>query len=122
MLLILVLLFYNFYCNYLYCKYYLFKQFLQPCPGKSQCVATESQLHTFTTKDSVHHVTSDSICKCMARERKCRLRSHIQVFYGGTRFEKRINVGECVGRCKGGKKILNPQFAPVITDCKKFKK
>ena len=84
---------------------------LQLCPGKSQCVATESAVSTIRTVDSIRQVTSAVSCMCMPRERRCRLRSHLQVFHKGTRFEKSINVGECVGRCKGEKTQIfdNPQ-------------
>lgn len=70
------------------------------CPGSDLCIASLSEVTTIRTLSGVRDVTSAINCKCIPRERDCQRISSEQVFFKGTKFETRVDVGQCIGRCR----------------------
>ncbi|KAL9952906.1 hypothetical protein ACROYT_G040235 [Oculina patagonica] len=70
------------------------------CPGTDHCIASLSDITTIRTLTGVRDVTSDVSCSCISRERRCQRMSNEQVFFKGTKFETRVDVGQCIGKCR----------------------
>ncbi|XP_020607065.1 uncharacterized protein LOC110045776 [Orbicella faveolata] len=70
------------------------------CPGTDLCIASLSEVTTIRTLTGVRDVTSAVSCTCVPRERDCQRISSQQVFFNETKFETRVDVGQCIGKCR----------------------
>ncbi|XP_027042993.1 uncharacterized protein LOC113670981 [Pocillopora damicornis] len=69
------------------------------CPGTNFCTASLAEVKTVRSLSDVRDVTSALSCTCTSREKKCQRIPSEQVFFRGTKFETRVDVGQCVGKC-----------------------
>ncbi|KAJ7384768.1 hypothetical protein OS493_020360 [Desmophyllum pertusum] len=70
------------------------------CPGTDLCMASLSEVTTIRTLSGVRDVTSALNCTCIPREKDCQRMSSEQVFFRGTKYETRVDVGQCIGKCR----------------------
>ena len=68
-------------------------------------MASLSEVTTIRTLSGVRDVTSALNCTCIPREKDCQRMSSEQVFFRGTKYETRVDVGQCIGKCRSRGKL-----------------
>lgn len=80
--------------------------FQKLCPGTNFCTASLAEVKTVRSLSDVRDVTSALSCTCTSREKKCQRMPSEQVFFRWTKFETRVDVGQCIGKCLSHGKCL----------------
>ncbi|CAH3183288.1 unnamed protein product, partial [Porites lobata] len=68
----------------------------QVCLGTNLCIASPSEVTTIRNLNGLQDIISAMNCTCAPRERGCRRLSAEHVHFRGTKYETRIDVGQCI--------------------------
>ena len=77
------------------------------------CVANESSVEKLASLDGQMEVISALACRCLDPRRFCHRETNIRVFHWGSRYEKAVDVGRCVGSCNKGKKYDRHTYSTI---------
>ena len=78
--------------------------------GRFTCEPSRTHVETVTFNNGPKFYDVIDECVCRKSPKKCERIPKLKMFFVGTRFEATVDVGECVGRCKGKKCELNKLF------------
>ena len=63
------------------------------------CIANESSVEELALLKGQIELTSTHGCQCIDPQSRCHKQRNIQVYHWGTKYEKTVDVGRCVGSC-----------------------
>lgn len=63
------------------------------------CIANESSVEELALLKGQIELTSAHGCQCIDPQSRCHKQRNIQVYHWGTKYEKTVDVGRCVGSC-----------------------
>ena len=72
----------------------------QVCLGTNLCIASPSEVTTIGNLNGLQDFISAMNCTCAPRERGCRRVSAEHEHFRGTKYETRVDVGQCIRRCR----------------------
>lgn len=81
-------------------KTFIFFYFLQKCLDDSECHPRDARLERVSTLQGVKVVETIDTCDCFPRQ-FCSRESYKQVVHVGTPYQIVIDIGVCIGQCKG---------------------
>ena len=72
----------------------------QVCLGTNLCIASPSEVTTIRNLNGLQDIISAMNCTCAPCERGSRRMSAEHVHFRGTKYETRVDVGQCIRRCR----------------------